>query len=417
MAALARRAERHYGSPQDVEWAIDPLLPAEARTSCCSRAGRRPSGAARRSASTTLAEDTYSSIVHNLLHPSGTQIRPPALTVPRPAANTGETPWPTVSRARSRSSTPDRRRGMGGAVRLLHGVQRGPARARGLDVLVHGRRAHPRGRSSRGTRPSWTSRSSSCGQYTTRHYVIPPALGVDIRYLNGYMYLSPGRRSPTRRRSSRGSRSSPSAPATTSPTGRRLYDAWMDKIKGVIAELEAIDFQPLPHREDMSVLTEGRGIGSGQLMMIEYDKLVAAHLRSCGRTTSSSSTSATRPTSTSSGSASSSGPRIPDQAIAKMVAGIDVDLFRPDEELKKLAQLAVDLGVGDRIGSDAAATLAAMDADDGRQAVVGGLGGGARPVVQLLVGLGLLPLRQGLGGVPRHPDGLHRVVRREARPR
>ena len=34
-----------------------------------------------------------------------------------------------------------------------------------------------------------------------------------------------------------------------------------------------------------------------------------------------------------------------------MVAGIDVDLFRPDEELKKLAQLAVDLGIGDRISS------------------------------------------------------------------
>ena len=47
-----------------------------------------------------------------------------------------------------------------------------------------------------------------------------------------------------------------------------------------------------------------------------------------------------------------------------MVAGIDVDLFRPDEELKKLAQLAVDLGVGDRITSNAADTLAAMDADD-----------------------------------------------------
>ena len=47
-----------------------------------------------------------------------------------------------------------------------------------------------------------------------------------------------------------------------------------------------------------------------------------------------------------------------------MVAGIEVDLFRPDEELKKLAQLAVDLGIGDRISSDAAATLTAMDADD-----------------------------------------------------
>ena len=28
VAAMARRAERHYGSPQDVEWAIDLHLPA-----------------------------------------------------------------------------------------------------------------------------------------------------------------------------------------------------------------------------------------------------------------------------------------------------------------------------------------------------------------------------------------------------
>ena len=30
-----------------------------------------------------------------------------------------------------------------------------------------------------------------------------------------------------------------------------------------------------------------------------------------------------------------------------MVAGIEVDLFRPDDELKKLARLAVELGVDD----------------------------------------------------------------------
>ena len=38
-------------------------------------------------------------------------------------------------------------------------------------------------------------------------------------------------------------------------------------------------------------------------------------------------------------------PSIPDLAVAKMVAGVEVDLFRPDEELKKLAGLAVSLGV------------------------------------------------------------------------
>ena len=55
-------------------------------------------------------------------------------------------------------------------------------------------------------------------QYNTRHYVIPPARGVDMRFLNGYMYLSPvGVTDP--RRSRRGCLSSPSGPGTTSPTG------------------------------------------------------------------------------------------------------------------------------------------------------------------------------------------------------
>ena len=38
-------------------------------------------------------------------------------------------------------------------------------------------------------------------------------------------------------------------------------------------------------------------------------------------------------------------PSIPDLAIAKMVAGVEVDLFRPNEELKVLAKLAVDTGL------------------------------------------------------------------------
>ncbi len=251
------------------------------------------------------------------------------------------------------------------------------------------------------------------GQYTTRHYVIPPALGVDIRYLNGHMYLSPVRRHRPRRDRGAGAGVRRAGRLLLRATGPTLYDAWMDKIKGVIAELEAIDFQPLPHREDMAVITEGRGIGSGQLMMFEYDKLVqltaklwahhfeflnlgyAAYLDFFGF-------------------CKQVWPSIPDQAIAKMVAGIDVDLFRPDEELKKLAQLAVDLGVGDRITSDAARHAGRDGRRRGRQAVGRRVGGVAQPVVQLLLGLGLLPLGQDLGRVPRHPDGLHRVLRREA---
>jgi pyruvate,water dikinase len=56
-------------------------------------------------------------------------------------------------------------------------------------------------------------------------------------------------------------------------------------------------------------------------------------------------------------------PGVADLGIAKMVQGIDVVLFRPDEELRKLARLAVELGVADALTrggvEDALAAVAA----------------------------------------------------------
>jgi len=55
-------------------------------------------------------------------------------------------------------------------------------------------------------------------------------------------------------------------------------------------------------------------------------------------------------------------PEMPDQAVARMVAGIDVIMYRPDDELRRLARLAVDLGVDDLLAEDSAPdeVLAAM---------------------------------------------------------
>ena len=190
-------------------------------------------------------------------------------------------------------------------------------------------------------------------QYNTRHYVIPPALGVDIRFLNGYMYLSPvGVADPEEI----GAR----VPEFAERAGYyfanwdRLYAAWMPKVRTLIDELESISFTPLPHREDMAVITEGRGTGSALDLLSTYHKLVdltlklwqyhfeflnlgyAAYLDFFG-------------------CCKQLFPSIPDQAIAKMVAGIEVDLFRPDDEVKKLAQLAVELGIAGRFAGDAPA--------------------------------------------------------------
>ena len=188
-------------------------------------------------------------------------------------------------------------------------------------------------------------------QYNTRHYVIPPALGVDIRFLNGYMYLSPvGVADPEEI----GSR----VPEFAERAGYyfqhwdELYAAWLPKVRALIDELEAISFAPLPDREDMAVITEGRGQGSALDLLTSYHRLIdltlklwhhhfeflnlgyAAYLDFFGF-------------------CKQLFPSIPDQAIAKMVAGIEVDLFRPDEEIKKLAQLAVEPRVDDRFAGSA----------------------------------------------------------------
>jgi len=56
-------------------------------------------------------------------------------------------------------------------------------------------------------------------------------------------------------------------------------------------------------------------------------------------------------------------PEIPDQTVARMVAGIDVLMFRPDDELKKLAKLAVELKIDDKF-VDGTKPKAVFDAID-----------------------------------------------------
>jgi pyruvate, water dikinase len=60
-------------------------------------------------------------------------------------------------------------------------------------------------------------------------------------------------------------------------------------------------------------------------------------------------------------------PEIAEQQIARMVAGVDVLAFRPDDELRKLAALAIDLEVDDVLtrGDAADAVFAALDGSEG----------------------------------------------------
>ncbi len=205
-------------------------------------------------------------------------------------------------------------------------------------------------------------------QYNTRHYMIPPALGIDYRLLNGYFYLSPvGVTDPAEieRR----------VPLFMERAGHYfanwndLYANWLTKIRALIGEIESLEFKPLPEMEDLEVITSGQGTGSGLTAQENYHRLVdlglklwhyhfeflnlgyAAYLDFFGF-------------------CKQAWPSIPDLGIAKMVAGVEVDLFQPDEELKKLSHLAIKLNVGEAFGradDPQAVEDALRETDSGRE--------------------------------------------------
>ena len=184
---------------------------------------------------------------------------------------------------------------------------------------------------------------ASLSQYNTRHYLIPPALGVDFRILNGYAYLSPvGVTNPAEIEAR--------VPQFLERAGfyfqnwDRLYDDWLIKIRALVKEISEVAVEPLPEKEAIEVVTEGRGMGSGLTMQESYHRLCDLALRlwqyhfeflNLGYAAYLDFF----------GFCKQAFPSIPDLGIAKMVAGVEVDLFRPDDELKKLARLAVDSGV------------------------------------------------------------------------
>lgn len=207
---------------------------------------------------------------------------------------------------------------------------------------------------------------TALGQYNTRHYMVPPAYGVDFRILNGYVYLSPVP-APAEDIESR-------VPLFMERAGfyfgnwNRLYDDWLVKIRALVQEMTDLDFSPLPEMEDMEVITSGAGMGSGHRLIANYHDLLskaiqlwqyhfeflnlgyAAYLDFFGF-------------------CKQAWPSIPDLAIAKMVAGVDVDLFRPDDELKRLARKAVEDGIADRFESgDVDTTCQLLKSDETGQA-------------------------------------------------
>ncbi len=206
------------------------------------------------------------------------------------------------------------------------------------------------------------------GQYNTRHYLVPPANGVDFRIHNGYVYMSPV--------GVAGEDIGPRVPQFMDRAGHyfmnwdSLLDNWLVKVKANIAEMEALRFDDLPEVVPVDWVKEGVGLDNTVPLSEAYDKAIqllyrtwnyhfeflnlgyAAYLDFFGFMKSQF-------------------PTISDQSIAKMVQGVDSDLFRPDDELKKLAKLAVASGVAGHLSAGSVyAVLAAMAGSEAGRAWV-----------------------------------------------
>jgi pyruvate,water dikinase len=181
------------------------------------------------------------------------------------------------------------------------------------------------------------------GEWQNRFFAVPPAMGIDYRIVNGYVYISGN---PV---------TDPEKVAERVEIFQRragyylehwdeLYGAWKEKMKALIAEITDLPVPDLPEYEPDAVMFEAerntafyevleaysRTLRCGDLMWQHHFELL---LLGYGAYV------------TFADYCKSSLPDIPDQHIAQMVAGIDVLLFKPSAELRRLAKLAIDGGV------------------------------------------------------------------------
>ena len=208
-----------------------------------------------------------------------------------------------------------------------------------------------------------TAEAAYCalGAANTRVHCLPTTLGIDYRILNGRVYIGGN--------------------AVTEPaeierrTGEfkqrafyyyehweRLYAQWREKMLALIRDAQALPKVSLPEFEPLEHVHAGRGIASNHYLLETYQKTLEGYFRMwhhhfeflllgygayltffafCKKAF----------------------PEISDQTVARMVSGIDAEIFRPDEEVRRLARRAVELGVHAHFaeGRSSAAVIASLE--------------------------------------------------------
>jgi pyruvate, water dikinase len=185
------------------------------------------------------------------------------------------------------------------------------------------------------------------GVNSTRSIALPAALGLDVRVVNGYVYICP---LPVTDPAEIGKR----LPLFQERAGfyfknwDDLYSRWKEKMLAIVKRMKALEFKPLPEFEPLEVVTEGRGRSTSWDLVENYHRLIndffvvwQHHFEMLGLGYGAYLVFF--------GLCKQAFPEIQDQTIARMVAGVEGIAFRPDDELRRLAKLAVELRLADAL--------------------------------------------------------------------
>jgi pyruvate, water dikinase len=190
-----------------------------------------------------------------------------------------------------------------------------------------------------------TAEAAYCalGSSSTRVHCIPTTLGIDHRIINGRVYIG-GNAVTDPAEIARRTEEFKQRAFYYYANWERLYAQWREKMMKLIRDAQSLPKVELPELEPLEHVQAGRGVASNHYLLDTYQRTLEGYFRMwhhhfeflllgygaymtffafCKKAF----------------------PEISDQTVARMVAGIEAEIFRPDEELRRLARRAVELRI------------------------------------------------------------------------
>jgi pyruvate,water dikinase len=201
---------------------------------------------------------------------------------------------------------------------------------------------------------------TAIGANTARLFVFPTTLGIEHRIVNGRVYITA---IPVLDPAEIERRLATFTERAGYYYGNwdSLYEGWKARMAGLISEIESIKVPELPDTEDADVVFNSVGIVQNHYVRENFQRCIDLFSKAWHHHTEMLMLGY--------GAyvvffefCKQAFPEMPDQMVGRMCAGIEVIMYRPDDELKRLARLAVDNHVDDLLaeGADPDAVLTAM---------------------------------------------------------